>query len=357
MRAVLLAAGLGLRMRPLTAELPKPVLPVLGRPMLLQILERLQRFGVRQAVVNLHHLPEIVRRTLARAPAGLEVLTSPEPEILGTAGGLRQAADLLRGAGPILIHNCDCLSDIDFSAMLDRHRRSGLSATLALTQPRPEYAVVETDGADRVLSLAGRPEVDPGVAQGRFLFTGCHIVEAPLLERIPVGRPAHIVTDVYQPLAASGGLGSYRHSGFWWEFGSPEAYLEGSLRLLDLSDDSLGEIAAVDPRHRMAAAITTVGAGASLHSSAVFRGRVAIGAGAVVAGGCVIEDSLILPGARLGGGTRLTRAIVGGGVELPRGYRGESVMVARDGFPDETLPAEIRRENGLQVRPLAPRGG
>lgn len=354
---MLLAAGLGNRMRPLTANHPKPVLPVLGRPMLLQILERLSGSGVESVVVNLHHLPEQVRRALDGAPPGLKIRTSLEREIQGTAGALRDSAAHLRGGGPILIHNSDFLSDIDFAALVDRHRRSGLPATLVLAGSRPEYAVVETDRDGRVVSLAGRPACDPATVEGRFLFTGCHVIDPSVLDLIPGGGPSHIVRDVYEKLAASGKLGSFRHSGFWWEFGTPETYLEGSLRLLRLAGKSLREIAAVDPRRSLGDAIAAVGEGAEVDDGAVFRGRVAIGSRARVEPECVIEDAVLMPGARIGRGSRVVRAVVGTGAELPAGFRAESVVLAADADPQSTLPAEIRREAGLLIRKLSGKGG
>jgi NDP-sugar pyrophosphorylase family protein len=156
MNAMLLTAGLGVRMLPLSLTLPKPAIPVLGRPMVAQILERLARAGIERAVLNLHHLPEAVRRAVESGPEASRpaVEFSHEEEILGTAGGIGRAAPALRGDGPILIHNGDFLSDIDISAAVESHLRSKMAATLVLTPSRAGYSTVDVDGEGRVLSDA-----------------------------------------------------------------------------------------------------------------------------------------------------------------------------------------------------------
>jgi hypothetical protein len=173
---MMLTAGVGERMLPLTLGVPKPALTVLGRPLVVQILNRLGRAGVDQAVLNLHHHPDVLRDLLERnggcvdAPA---IRFSLEETILGTGGGLRRAAPMLRDDGPIVVINGDFLADIDLPAALAHHRASGLPATLVLTSARPGYSEIEIDAAGRVLSLAGQPATDADRVAGRRLFTGC----------------------------------------------------------------------------------------------------------------------------------------------------------------------------------------
>ena len=188
MKAMLLAAGKGERMYPLTLELPKAAIPVLGRPMALQILNRMAQAGIEEAAVNLHHLPQKMREVLEKGFGnGIPALhLSHEETILGTAGGLRRAAPTLRGDGPILVHNSDSLADIDLLAALRAHQESGHLATLVLTRARPGYSLVDVDGQGRVLSLAGKPSVEPGRVAASYLFTGCHILDESLLDRSPV---------------------------------------------------------------------------------------------------------------------------------------------------------------------------
>lgn len=358
MKAMLLAAGRGERMLPLTLSLPKPALPVLGRPIALQLLRALRLQGVAKVVLNLHHLPDAVRRTVdaAEGPAFPGVFYSFEPLLLGTGGGLAKAAPLLRGEGPIVVSNSDFLADCDLTGALDTHRRSGLPATLVLAPERAGYSVVEIDAAGRVLSLAGKPAAPPGDVAGRFMFTGLHVIDESVLEPIPADRPSDIVVDVYRELAAARRLGAHVHRGFWWEFGRPALYLEGSRRLLDLPAERLRAVCAEhDSVHDLDRARAAVGPGVELHESARLGGRVALGFASKVESDAVVHDSVVMPEAWIGPGARLERVVVGPGVEIPAHARLRDVLVCGDPGPSvdgTAMPPGVTRRNGLLLREL-----
>jgi NDP-sugar pyrophosphorylase family protein len=343
---MLLTAGLGERMKPLSSILPKPALPILGRPMAVQILEQLGRQGIERAVLNLHHLPEEMRRTIADADASRlpRIDFTEEPEILGTAGGIGNAASLLRGDGPILVRNSDFLADIDISRLLEAHRGSGMLATLVLAPLRAGYSAVDLDNEGKVISIAGMPEVDRTRVAASHLFTGCHIIEEPLLDRIPEGRASDIVRDVYVDLIAEDKLGACIHDGFWWEFGSPELYLDGALSLIGLEDDIRERIACCDPVKRIGAADVALGHGALIHETARLHGRVAVGASAELAESVSVEDSILMPGAVAGACCSLKRTILAPGLHLPPGFNVENALVCRTG--DEPLVARYGGAGG-----------
>jgi len=351
MKAMLLAAGKGERMYPLTLELPKAAIPVLGRPMALQILHRMTQAGVDEAVINLHHLPHKLREVLAngaddRLPA---LHFSHEETILGTAGGLRRAAPLLRGDGPVLVHNGDSLADIDLPAAVRAHRESGHLATLVLAPARAGYSTVDVDNAGRVLSLAGKPAVEPGRFAAPHLFTGCHILDESLLERIPAEGVSDIVLHVYRDLAAEGRLGSFVHDGFWWEFGSPELYLEGSLKLLGLTPAQRSNVACHDPVHTLESATIAIGAGATMGSGTRIEGRIALGFASGVDRDCFLEDSVVMPETWIGPRCRLKRAIIAPGLELPADFEAEQALVCRDPDPGGSLAPSTRRRDDLLI--------
>jgi NDP-sugar pyrophosphorylase family protein len=360
MKAMLLTAGVGRRMFPLALTQPKPSIPVLGRPLVVQILHWLGLKGVDEAVLNLHHLPEGIKRILGDGVnPGLPVVHySHEERILGTAGGIRQAAPSLRGDGPIVVSNSDFLSNIDIAYVLDVHRASDCLATLVLVPWRSGYSVVLRDAEGRVLSLGGEPRVDPARAVGgQWLFTGCHVIDEELIDRIPAERPSCIVRDVYRPLAAEGRLGSCLHEGFWWEFGSPELYLDGCLRLLAEPADSLPLISSEhDPIRPLGDAVAAVGPGAAFDDDVQFAGRVALGFSSYVSEGTRVKDSVVMPEAWIGPRCRLERSVIGQGLELPAGSEAESQLVCVDPDPSLELPSSTRREAGLLYHSLAPTG-
>ncbi|HET7293425.1 MAG TPA: NDP-sugar synthase [Vicinamibacteria bacterium] len=302
---MVLAAGLGLRMRPLTERRAKAALPVLGRPLIAHTLERLARAGVTDVVVNLHHRPASVRRAVGDGRRfGLRVRYSFERRILGTAGGPRKARRLL-GDGPVLLVNGDVLFDFDLRALVERHRRGGGLATLALkANPDPRaYGPVVTDSRGRVLSLAGRPRP----ARGRVsLFTGVHVLEPVLLGRLRPGA-SDSVRDLYAPLVAEGSaLLGVRVKGAWYDLGGPAQYLAAHRLLLRRTRQ--GRV--VDPSAAVAAGArvtaSVVGAGARIGAGATVAGsvlweRVAVGAEATVRGSIVADGARVRPGERIEG--------------------------------------------------------
>jgi len=327
---MVLSAGLGLRMRPLTLQMPKPAIPVLGRPILVQILTRLARLGMTRAVVNVHHLAESVERLLDPTLGLPETRISHEPVLLGTGGGLRQAAPLLRGAGPILVHNGDCLSDIDLGALAEHHARSGKLATLVVVPARPGYGTVEIGASGEVLSLSGAPRVSAERVHSTRLFTGCHLIDEAVLDRIPPTGPSCIVADVYRPLAAAEQLGSFLHEGYWWEFGEPDVYLEGSLGLVDLDAASRARIADCDPVVEVSVGRVALGQSVEIDGSAMIVGRGALGRGCHIEAGASVEDSVLMDGARVGSGSRLSRVVLGPGTRLPAGFECSDSVICRD---------------------------
>jgi NDP-sugar pyrophosphorylase family protein len=185
---------------------------------------------------------------------------------------------------------------------------------------------------------------------GEHLFTGYQILEPRLFDVIPDQVPCDIVRDVYRSLCRTGEVGAYFHEGFWWEFGSPELYLEGSLKLLDYSPERLREISAEhDPLRRLDQAAAAVGPGAEIDKGARFRGRVALGYASHVSEDALVEDSVVMPEAWIGPASRLRRSIVGQDVELPAGFVGDGVVICAD--PGRQAPPipRVERTNGLLV--------
>jgi NDP-sugar pyrophosphorylase family protein len=353
MKAMFLAAGLGERLLPLTRVVPKPLLPVLGRPLASQILSKMAAEGIDEAVINLHHLPQRLRDALGDGERlGLRALhySLEENELLGTGGGLAHAAHWLKGSGTILVRNSDFVADIPLAKALASHLRSGCPATLVLAPHRAGYTPVELGARGRVVAFGGTEGKSRAMAD-RYLFTGYHLLEEPVLESIPRGRPSDIVREVYMALAAEGSLNSFVHDGFWWEFGEPREYLEGSMRLIELAMDRRSRLGDFDLVRSVGDALVAVGAGADLHAGGiVLRGRIAIGLGVMVGEGAAVQDSVIMPEAWVGPGSALRRCIVGPGTEIPAGFEAAHAIVVTDPDPEAAPPLGTERIASLLVR-------
>jgi mannose-1-phosphate guanylyltransferase len=323
---MVLAAGLGTRLRPLTLRRAKPALPVLNRPLLQWTLARLAAAGIREVVINLHYRPASVRQAAGDGRAlGLRLHFSHERRILGTGGGPRRVREVL-GDGPFLLVNGDVVFDLDLRRLLQGYRRSGARAALGLL-PNPDprrYGAVIMDRRGHIVSLAGLPRP----ARGRpWLFTGIHVLEGRLLDRLPAG-PADSVRDLYAPLLAAGErLAGVPLQGAWYDLGSPKLYLESQLSLLAAGFGGARQGRLIHPQARV-------------DPAAEVR-RSVVGAGSVLGAGVVVEDSVLWDRVRVRAGARVRRSVVTAGRTIPAGARLDGVMVVRG--PGGDLTVEVER--------------
>ncbi len=225
-QAIVLAAGLGTRLLPLTQRSPKPVLPVGGVSILLFNLYLLKEARIRRITVNLHHLPKKIRALLGDGKKlGLQLRYSYEPKILGTAGGIAQALEGMPQETTAVL-NGDILFDLDLKAMAQQHRQSKALATLACI-PKDRAKVesfVEFDRGGRIWRIAGGPAAsNPLPKLEAAIFSGAHLLEPSLFSNYPGHQFGCVVRQVYQPAIARGDrLQAYRHRGAWWDLGSLE---------------------------------------------------------------------------------------------------------------------------------------
>lgn len=353
LRALVLAAGLGTRLRPLTDAVPKPLLPVAGLPILAHTLLRLAEAGCEAAAVNLHHHGEEIRRGLGEEIAGMPLTYSVEPELLGTGGALYPLRDFFSPAEHVLLVNGDSLCRWPFRRLLRRHRESGAAATLLLAS-RPDPAAfgggVGIDREGGVLSFRGGDPARGEVAR-RLVFAGAHALDPALLARVGPG-PSDVVRDLYQPLLAEGAharagrIGSVVTTGLWHDLGTPRRFLEASL---DWSrpgwPERLWRSSWISPEAALAS-------GARVRGSAV-EGGVRVGERARV------ERSVLLPGSQVGEGSFLREVIVGTGASVPAGSWVERRLVTarRDGAPrglaDSVVEGAVYTPLDPEVRPAA----
>jgi NDP-sugar pyrophosphorylase family protein len=223
--ALVLAAGLGTRLRPFTSTIAKPAIPVAGEPLIRRIVRRLVEQGVDDLVVNLHYLPQTITGVLGDgADLGARIRYSWEfPVILGSAGGPRRALPLI-GAKTFFIVNGDTLTDVDLAGLAAAHESSGALATLAVT---PNAAPLKYGGAtmrgDEITGFVARGEG----AAGSFHFLSVQVAEADAFAPLPDGQPASTVRGIYDELIAArpGSIRGYRTDAAFWDIGTVEDYI------------------------------------------------------------------------------------------------------------------------------------
>ncbi|MBX5489785.1 MAG: NTP transferase domain-containing protein [Chloroflexi bacterium] len=225
-RALILAAGAGTRLRPLTDTCPKPMLPAADRPILAHQLVLLREHGIRDIAINLHHCPDVITRYFGDGAAfGVRLTYSYEPTLLGTAGAVRELAWFFDDT--FLVLYGDVLTDLNLTALLERHRALDACATVALYEvdEPSRCGIVELAADDRITRFVEKPAPDAGL--GRLANAGVYVLEPTVLDAIPPGRPCDFGHEVFPALLQRGAaLYGYRTDSYVLDVGSLERYAQ-----------------------------------------------------------------------------------------------------------------------------------
>ena len=323
MQALILAGGEGTRLRPLTSTVPKPVLPLAGRPFLVFMIDWLARHGVDDVILSCGFLSDRVEAVLGDIYGGIRLRYVHEEEPLGTGGPVKLAETEGLLDERFLVLNGDVLTDMDVTAQIARHLEMGARTTLALieVEETSSYGVVPTEPDGRVIAFL---EKTSGQVPTQRINAGCYVMEREVLEMIPAGQPCSFERDVFPELVGSG-LYGFAAEGYWMDIGTPERYLQATWDLLagvvenDLPprdesgsliyDPSITSGARIGPQ-AVVGAHCSVGAGAVV-DRAVLHGSVMVGSDAVVEGSILAEGVVVGEGARVEAG-----AVVGAGARI-----------------------------------------
>jgi NDP-sugar pyrophosphorylase family protein len=331
MKAVILAAGFGTRLWPLTEDRTKPAIPFLNRPLIAYSVEYLAKFGIRDIIINLHHQPDSIRRALGDGShLGVNIQYSYEEEILGTSGALDRVRDALAD-GDFVVINGKIVTTIDLGAAIRAHREQNAIATLILKEnvAREHFSIVEIDNTLRVTRFAGFPEPmateaftsdavapDPGgsvprVGGSPLMFTGIQVLSPRILEYVPRDCFSHSTIHVY-PAAMDKGESVLAHvsDGDWYEMSTLDRYFEASLLFM---------------RKR----------GHSLIS----------GANCAIEEGAMVEDSVLWDKVTVERGARVRHCVLADNVRIPAGASIERAVVVRRDIMGEVERGEVAGEN------------
>ena len=241
MKAMILAAGLGTRLRPLTNTIPKPLLPVGGTPLIVWNLLLLRHHGIRDVIINLHHLGGLIEKEVGDGSAvGMRISYSHEPTILGTGGGVKQAEQYFEGE-PFLVLNGDTLCDLDVGELSRFHRQEHPLATMVMREDPDvdRWGALEVNARQRIVRINGRGRGDDGPVLKR-MFAGVHIIHPRLLRTLPAGRESSLIDAYVREIEQGEPVCGYTLHGYWSDIGTPQRYAQaqadverGLLRLSD----------------------------------------------------------------------------------------------------------------------------
>ena len=346
MEAILLVGGKGTRLRPLTINTPKPMLPVAGVPFTEHQIARARDAGVTRIVLGTSYKAEVFNRYFGDGSRfGVELVYLTEDEPLGTGGGIRHAASGLESGpnDPVLVFNGDILSGADLEEIIARHADTDAAVTLHLTKvddPRA-FGLVPTDSTDRVTDFLEKPTTEAEIVTDQ-INAGCYVFRRSVIDEIPPNRVVSVERETFPSLLERGErLTGVVDSSYWLDLGTPLAFVQGSRDLVSGVVTS-GAV----PSH---AGDTLVSANASIDTSAVISDGSAIGANVEVAEDAQIVGSVLMDGVRVKAGAVVRDSVVASGAVIGDDARLDGAVVAENA----QIGADVELATGARVWPDA----
>jgi mannose-1-phosphate guanylyltransferase/phosphomannomutase len=361
MKAVLMAGGEGTRLRPMTANQPKPLLPVVNKPIMEHVLLLLRKHGFTETVVTVQFLATLIRNYFGDGEElGMKLDYVAEEVPLGTAGSVKNAEEYLRGE-PFLVISGDALTDIDLTDMVRFHKESGAKVTIALKRvPNPlEFGIIIVDDQGRIQRFLEKPTW--GQVFSDTVNTGIYIMEPEVLERVAPGEVVDWSGDVFPELLAEGEpLYGYIADGYWEDVGTHESYLSAQADVLsgkvDVEIDGfevspgvwVGEGARVDSRAILKGPLF-IGDYAKVEAGAELREFTVVGSNAVVRSEAFCHRTVLHDNVFVGRGANLRGAVIGKNTDIMAAVRVEEGAVVGE---DCVIESEAYLHNDVKVYPF-----
>ena len=287
MKAMIMAAGFGTRLKPLTNNTPKALVPVLNIPMLERNIRYLNSYNIKDIIINAHyHREQILNFVSEYRIPGVSLSVSSEEEILGTGGGISKCRHFLSD-GTFIVINVDILTDINLDDAVKSHKQSGCPVTMVMHDYK-KFNQVET-AENRIKAI------HKNTAEGRLAFTGIHVIEPEIFNLLPEKGYSEIIRDGYNPLLKSGRtINAYTANGhYWYDIGTIESYIKANMDFLNFENK-----------------LFIKGKNSILDSSAVIKGHVVIGSNVIVEKNSVIENSIVWDDVVIKNGTHIKDSVV-----------------------------------------------
>ncbi len=350
MTAVILAGGKGTRLRPLTLNTPKPIVPILTRPFLSLQIELLKRTGIDEIVLSLSYQPRRIEELFGDGKQlGVKIHYTMEPDPLGTAGAVKNAEPLLENQ-QVIVFNGDVLSDIDLGEVLDFHQSTGAKATIVLTpvENPSAYGLVEVEEDGRVRRFLEKPSYDEITCD--TINAGIYILERETLDHIPEGRHYSFERGFFPALLREEiPFYAYVHRGYWIDIGTPEKYLnvhrdilEGLLQLEGFSTNAGGTFVHPEATVERGARVSGpafIGSGATIKTGARIEPHAVIGDNCRIEEGASVGDSVLWANVRVGADARVRGALIGKNAHVGR----NSVLEGRIVLGDKSVLTDFCR--------------
>ena len=312
MKAMVLAAGFGKRLQPLTRVLPKPMFPVLGRPLLSHTFDILESANISDVAINVHHLPNSIINYFKNTPhPGLNLHFSEEERILGTAGGIKKMENFLED-GPFVLINSDIITNIKLDKVIDFHKKNNSKLTLVVRQDiSPEqYDSIEISEDGRIVHFIGASSMEIPDNTKRVMFTGIQIMEPEIFERIPAGQFCGTTEDIFPQLIQDEvPIYGYLHDGYWKDMGNRESYLQVNADALD-EKVSLKGVSPNKLNNSLIVSPVLVDRNCQIAENSKIGPYSVIGPNCKIKSGAVVENSILWEGVTIGAGSTIKSSVI-----------------------------------------------
>ena len=326
MKAMILAAGFGTRLKPLTNEFPKPLFPVLNRPILEHALHFLSTHGIREIAINLHHKSEkIIDYFGDGKDFGVNLHFSKEEKILGTAGGIKKLQSFFKNE-TFLVINSDILADVDLNNVLKFHKEKKSKLTLVVRQdPNAEkYDSIQRIDEGRIVHFLGR-SIKNSEPTTQVMFTGIQIMEPEIFSRIPENKFCGTVEDVFPGMIQDElPVYSFLHKGYWIDMGTSETYIQAQMDALD-GKMPLKISSSKNPEGALVVPPVHIGKGCEISQDAQVGPYTVLGDGCRIRPGAVVKNSILWSKVTVGEGLTVQNSILGEGVAINKNVNNNSL--------------------------------
>lgn len=338
---MILAGGLSTRLYPLTKQVPKPLVPVGGKPNAAHLVAYLKSYGFDEIIINVHYLADAITNTLGDGSKfGVRIEYSHEPELLGAAGGVKQVQRFF-GDNEFVVVGCDDLTDLPLDGLLAMHREKNAIATIGLVEREDvhHYGVVVVDASGRIKEFQEKPA--PGTERSKLVNTGIYAFSPEIFAKIPSSQFYDFGKQVFPELQEAGAAfyGFDARNAYWCDIGTPEEYRRASADLINgVFKIPNTRASGPDPSAQIAGSANVdanvwIGANVRIGNNVRIVGPSVIGDGVRVGDGATLERSIIWESSTIGAGATLVNTIVGKDFSVEPDARLSNAIVANDEVP------------------------
>jgi mannose-1-phosphate guanylyltransferase len=321
MKALILAGGFGTRLRPISCTRPKTLFPIVNKPLLERIFERLSKNSFTEAIMAVNGLTEFYIKKHKIRKYGLKIKYSIDPpkKPLGTGGPIKNAEKLIGKTEPFLVLNGDIFADLEYTEIIKTHQEKQALATIALYQVKDpsRYGSVEISDNNQITQFIEKPK--KGLAPTNLINAGIYVIDPKVFQYIEKGKPVSMEREVFPKLVEEKKLFGFKMQGLWMDIGKPSGYLQANKILLEEHNREYNKETVDIKKH------VVIDTNVKLGSNTVIGPYVVLGKNVIVGNGTKISESVILPDVQIKEDTKINGAIIGEGVCI-----GKNVKISKD---------------------------